>query len=73
MTYLLTATMQALRQADGYVRWCFPRGHLWTGRSEDHPDWLGVCVTCGKIAPPRPNWRCFILMGDCVPRSEAKP
>ncbi|MFF0736873.1 hypothetical protein ACFYVK_35330 [Streptomyces chartreusis] len=63
----LALGMQALRQIDGYARWCIPRGHLWTGRSDEHPNWRGVCVTCGKVAPPRPGWRRFIFMGECAP------
>ncbi len=58
---------QALSQTYGYIRHCLPRGHLWTGRSDEHPNWRGLCVTCGKVAPPRPSWRRFILMGACVP------
>lgn len=65
-------TRQALSQAYGYIHWCLPRGHLWTGRSDEHPNWRGVCVTCGKVAAPRPGWRRFILMGDCAPTSEVQ-
>jgi hypothetical protein len=64
---LTRTARQTLRQAHGYTRWCLPRGHLWTGRSDEHPNWRGVCVTCGKVAASRPSWRRFILMGDCAP------
>lgn len=67
MSRAVTALREASGQAYGYARWCLPRGHLWTGRSEERPDWKGLCVTCGWIAKPRPGWRRFILMGDCVP------
>jgi hypothetical protein len=69
----VTALREAAGQVYGYFRWCLPKGHLWSGpdpgRAPDlgPPDWKGLCVTCGLIAKPRPNWRRFILMGDCVP------
>ena len=76
MRRTLTAAREALGQAYGYLRWCLPQGHLWSGPDPDQspdlapPDWRGVCVTCGKVAPPRPSWRRFILMGACVPHGE---
>lgn len=60
---MIKAVMQARSQLYGYLRWCIPRGHLWSGRNEEHPDWRGVCVTCGKV-DPHPGRRRFILMGD---------
>lgn len=73
MNRALTATAQLLGQLYGYLRWCLLEGHLWTGRSEEHPDWRGLCVTCGKVAKPRPGWRRFILMGGCVPSGGEQP
>lgn len=67
---------EAVGQAYGYARWCLPNGHLWSGPDPDRapevgpPDWKGLCVTCGLVAKPRPSWRRFILMGDCVPSGE---
>jgi hypothetical protein len=63
-----TAIRQALWQAGGYLRYCRPQGHRWTGPDPDRtpdlgpPEWKGVCVTCGKIGPPRPTWKRFGLM-----------
>jgi len=71
-----TAVREALGQAYGYLRWCLPRGHAWSGPNPDRapdlapPGWNGICVTCGKVAKPRPSSRRFILMGDCVPDEE---
>lgn len=73
MNRTLTAIREASGQLYGYARWCFLEGHHWTGRDPDRspdlapPDWRGICITCGKVAKPRPTWRRFILMGDCVP------
>jgi hypothetical protein len=68
--------VQAIRQINGYARWCLPKGHLWSGPDPERspelgpPDWKGLCVTCGLVAKPRPGWRRLILMGDCIPSGE---
>jgi hypothetical protein len=73
MSHPLVAVREGVGQAYGYARWCFPRGHLWSGPSPDRapdlapPEWRGICVTCGLVAKPRPSWRRFILVGDCIP------
>lgn len=73
MSRALVAIREAVGQAYGYARWCFLEGHHWTGPDPERapdlapPEWRGICTTCGLVAKPRPTWRRFILMGDCVP------
>lgn len=68
----LSCIVQGVSQIHGWLRWCLPQGHGWSGPDPDRspdlgaPDWLGICTTCGKVAPPRPSWRRFVLMGDCA-------